>query len=331
MSTRHIYELKRQLAAIGIVSSSLFLFAGCAAERPHLVPDSAVMKAQGNDRVVYTAERAGNVWIADKDANAIVYSGRLNSGDRLVLDTKENLVTVNDRAVVTKQLQRRDYKIYFEPGLAVPAAARVSRDERRSEISRPSAVPSSASLVAEGRNRTEYTAADDGEVWIANADRNSLVYTGRIERGEHVVIDPDRKDLTINGRTVWSERRDLPADNYRVFFAPSDARRPILTPTPGSVTSNGAAPVVVVERPREIPAAATVRSEFEDRTEIQANDAGTAWVVDGSNRVVYSTRLREGDRLTVDPANDQIQLNDHRAYDGRLTPGHYRLYFERAR
>jgi len=322
--------LFRSVAA-GLVSSSLVFFPGCAAQRPELVPESATVKAQGNDRVVYTAETAGNVWIADKDANGIVYSGRMNPGDRLVLDTKENFVTVNDRAVVTKQLQQRDYKVYFEPGLAVPAAARVSRDERRDEIKRPSAVPTSASLVAEGRNRTEYTAADDGELWVANADRNSLVYSGRIQRGEHVVIDPDKKDLTINGRTVLSERRDLPADNYRVYFAPTDDRRPILTPAPGSVTSSGAAPVVVVERPREIPAAATVRSEFEDRTEIQAKDAGTAWVVDGSNRVVYSTRLREGDRLAVDPTNDQIQLNDHRAYDGRLTPGHYRVYFERAR
>ena len=327
---------RTRLAGVAIVAVSLLGLVGCAADRPELVPDSAVMKAQGNDRVVYVAEDAGNVWVADKDANAIVYSGRLNPGDRLVIDTRRDLVTVNDRAVVTKDLQRRDHKIFFAPGYAVPAAARVDTDvdRRDRDRDRTRGVPRSAEVVGEGRNRLEYTAAEDGEIWITNSDRDDLVYGGRVLRGEEVIIDPDKDRLEVGSRSVLTERADLPADNYRIYFLRSidRPRTTVLTPTPPArvPARTTAPPVIVVDRPRDIPAAAVVRSEFEDRSEVTAIDPGTAWVVDGTNRIVYSTRLQPGDKLTIDPAADQILLNDNEAYDGPLAAGRYRVYFDKA-
>src|SRR3954454_11970704 len=137
------------VTSFGIVTLALLGLLGCASDRPH-VPASAMDKAQGNDRVVYTAESPGNVWVADKEGKTIVYSGRLNTGDRLVLDSRQNLLSVNDRAVVTTGLPRRDYHVFFEPGLAVPAAATVRNDEAiKSELKRPRTVPASANLVGE--------------------------------------------------------------------------------------------------------------------------------------------------------------------------------------
>jgi hypothetical protein len=333
------HAARGRVAVVAVVAVSLLGLVGCAADRPELVPSSAVLKAQGNDRVVYVAENAGNVWVADKDVNAIVYSGRLNPGDRLLIDTKENLVTVNDRAVVTKELQRRDYKIFFQPGYAVPAGARVASDrDRDSRDRRPDGVPASASVVGEGRNRLEYTAAEDGEIWIANSDRNSLEYGGRVVRGEQVVIDPDKDILDVGSRTVMAKPKDIPADNHRIYFMRSiDRPRTILTPTPAPAPrTSGAvittpAPVTVIERPADIPASAAVmRSEIEDRTDVTAIDPGTAWVVNAANQTVYSTRLKPGDKLTVDPVGDQILLNGARAYDGTLTAGRYRVFFEKA-
>jgi hypothetical protein len=357
--------------------SLLGLVGGCASERPHLVPDSAVMKAQGNDRVVFTADQPGNVWVTDKDVNKIVYSGRLNTGDRVVLDSKHNLLTVNDRAVVTKELPRRDYRVYFEPGLAVPAAARVTSDESaiKAELKRPKTVPMSASLVGEGRDRVEYTAPADGDVWIVNADRNELAYSGRVMYGERVMIDPKQDQLAIGSRSGLVDRANLPDDNYRIFYMRSVDRpaavlpatppeapvrtdttvvtpgrtTTVITPAPvtapprpgasespavappdprASITAAGA-PVAVVERPGTIPAGAITWSDSKDRTNLTATDSGTAWVVDESNRIVYTTRMVKGDTLAIDPANDQILLNGSRAYDGKLTAGRYRVYFDK--
>jgi hypothetical protein len=346
--------------------SLMGLVGGCAADRPQQVPAGAMLKTQGNDRLVYTADQPGNVWVADKNSNKIVYAGRLNAGDRLALDTKQNLLTVNDRAVVTKELPRQDYKVFFEPGLAVPAAARVTdEDAVKAELKRPNSVPASANLVGEGRDRLEYTAAGDGDVWIVNADRNELVYSGRVMPGERIMLDPKHDELAVGTHSGLADHTNLPDDNYRIFYMrsidrpaavlpatpPESAARTgtVLTPAPlvapprpGASESPAVAPpdpraritaarapVAVVERPGTIPAGAVTWSDSKDRTNLTATDSGTAWVVDDANRIVYTTRLVKGDTLAIDPANDQILLNGSRAFDGRLTAGRYRVYFDK--
>jgi hypothetical protein len=363
--------------------SLLGLVGGCASDRPQQVPADAMLKTQGNDRLVYTADQPGNVWVADKGSNKIVYSGRLNSGDRLAMDTKHNLLTVNDRAVITQELPRRDYNVFFEPGLAVPASSVITdEDAIKSELKRPKTVPASANLVGEGRDRVEYAAADDGDVWIVNADRNELVYSGRVLAGEHVMVDPKHDELVVGTHSGLADRRSLPDDNYRIFFTRTidrpaavlpatppelPARTTVVTPerttviTPSRTTvvtpapvvppsrpgasespavappdprasiRAGETPVAVVERPGTIPAGAITWSDSKDRTNLTATDAGTAWVVDDSNRIVYTSRLVKGDTLAIDPANDQILFNGSRAYDGRLTAGRYRVYFDKTR
>lgn len=359
-------------ASVGVISFSLLGLVGCASDRPHQVPASAVLKSQGNDRIVYVADQPGNVWVSDKGDNKIVYSGRLNTGDRLVLDTKNNVLSVNDRAIITKELPRRDYKVFFEPGYAVPASARITDDNSvKSELKRPKTVPASADLVGEGRERVEYTAEGDGDVWIVNADHNELVYSGRVLMGERVTLDPKHDEFAIGSRANLIERKNLPDDNYRIFFMrgydrpaavlpatppvapPVSARTssgtvivpaPVATPParPGAsespavappdprarITAAGA-PIAVVERPGTIPTGAIVWSDSKDRTNLTATDSGTAWVVDEGNRIVYTSRLVKGDTLAIDPANDQILLNGSRAYDGRLTAGRYRVYFDK--
>jgi hypothetical protein len=241
-------------------------------------------------------------------------------------------------------------------------------------MKRPKSVPASADLVGEGRDRIEYTAAGDGDVWIVNADRNEMVYAGRVLSGERVTIDPRKDQLEIGARSNLIDRGKLPDDNYRVFFMrtldrpaavlpatppvgsvrtssgtviapapvvvttppprPGASESPAVTPpdprvtvtTPAVVTP---APIAVIDRPGTIPAGAVVWSDSKDRTNLTATDSGTAWIVDEGNRVVYTSRLVKGDTLAIDPANDQILLNGTRAYDGRLTAGRYRVFFDK--
>ena len=47
-----------------------------------------------------------------------------------------------------------------------------------------------------------------------------------------------------------------------------------------------------------------------------------------SDRLVYQDRVRNGDRLTVDPNNNRLELNGQRAVNRDLATGHrYRIYF----
>jgi hypothetical protein len=103
----------------------------------------------------------------------------------------------------------------------------------------------------------------------------------------------------------------------------------VAPPEPRASVGPSGTPAAVIDRPGTVPTGAVVWSDSKDRTNLTATDAGTAWVVDEGNRVVYTTRLVKGDTLAIDPANDQILLNGNRAYDGRLAAGRYRVYFDK--
>ena len=65
--------------ATAISLAPLTVAGGCGSSRPADVPKTASLKTQGNDRVVYTADDNGRVWIADHGTNDILYSGYLGS------------------------------------------------------------------------------------------------------------------------------------------------------------------------------------------------------------------------------------------------------------
>ena len=81
-------------------------------------------------------------------------------------------------------------------------------------------IPSSARLVAEDRaGKIDFVAPDDGEVFVEDNSANKLLYSGKINRGEHVRVDPIKDKLMINSQVVRDQKiRDL--NEVRVFFKP---------------------------------------------------------------------------------------------------------------
>lgn len=81
------------------------------------------------------------------------------------------------------------------------------------------AIPSNARLVAEDKGRSDFVAPSDGEVFVEDRSSNKLLYSGKINEGERLQVDPMKDRLTINGQTVRDQKiRDL--NNLRVFFRP---------------------------------------------------------------------------------------------------------------
>ena len=81
-------------------------------------------------------------------------------------------------------------------------------------------IPSSASLVAEDRaGKIDFIAPDDGDIYVEDNSANKLLYSGKINRGEHVRVDPQKDKLMINNQVVRDQKiRDL--NEVRVFFKP---------------------------------------------------------------------------------------------------------------
>ena len=307
---------------------SFMLAAGCASDRPADVPSSAIYETGGQDRLVYVAPASGTLYISDRNGTALLYAGPVLAGDHIVVDPAANRVVINDQAVVSENVNRGEHRIYLMPGAVPPPPAALSSASLNTP--RPWGVPPVASLGAEGRDRVEYTASTDGVAWVADATRNNVVYRTRVRAGDRIVLDPARNSLMVNGTRAYNG--ELPADDYRIFFAPEAATAVIAAPVV-------AAPVVVVpahpEAPAEVgiqlpavPSTAVVLTETGTLGTITATQSGTVWVTDtATGRIAFSSHMRQGDTLIVDPATSRITLNAQPVLVTGTVPGHYRVSF----
>lgn len=80
------------------------------------IPKSAVRVREGTDRLTYTADQAGRVYVYDPSADQIVYSGSVSSSDRVTMDPSSGNVLINDRPAAGARLSSSQrYRMYFEP------------------------------------------------------------------------------------------------------------------------------------------------------------------------------------------------------------------------
>ncbi len=317
--------------SISLLAGCSFLaVAGCASPPPVApapvvinwptdVPPAAVLKTQGDQRIVYTADAAGVVWVSNSGTNDILYSGAVSRGDRLVLDPAANRLTLNDMVIANKEIGQRDHQVYFQAGPAV-AAAQVTQD---TATTRPGQVPMTASLKGEGNQLVEFTPNTDGAIWVTDADTDTIVFVGRVMRGESVVVNPmGPKDgqLTVAKRPVFSG--DLPAHDRRIFFQAGTS----LIPGEAIPAAATASPTA---RPVEVSLHATLRSEGAGPIRFVTDVDGTVWVVDAStNAVVFSGRMLRGDDLSVDPVGGHLTLNSRAVNDQSLPHGdRYSVFF----
>ena len=302
---------RRKFIAMTCFASSIGMMAGCA-DRPPEIPSTAQLKTEGSERVVYVADHSGTVWISDQASNKILYSSPIRSGDRVVLDPDKNDLMLNDRVVLNTGVSHAQHKIFFESGER--AMAPMVTDDRN--ITRPAGVPTSASLKGEGKDRVEYTADTTGTLWITDVRGDKVIYSGRVMRGDRLVIDPGNGDLTLNGSLVGA-KGSIGSVDHRVFFQPGDAIPASASFTPGTIVP-----------PDSVPSTAVLRSESVDTFEVRPDSDGTVWVVSISdNRVIYSGRLLQGDRLSVDAQAHRLTLNGNEVSDRHLPKDRYRVYF----
>ena len=201
----------RHLGIGCLTALSLSFLVGCSSDsRPHDVPSSALRTVEGNQRLVYTAADYGTVWVTE-GSDHIIYSSPVASGDRVVLDPEIGKVMLNGQVVADKDVNHNDHKI-FQPGTGQPVA--VAAGDR--PVSRPDGVPMSAIVGGEGKDRVEYTARRDGFVWVTD-EIGAEFYSGPINRGDVILVDPQKNHLTVNGRSVYGE--SLNTNNHRIFFS----------------------------------------------------------------------------------------------------------------
>ena len=156
-------------------------------------------------------------------------------------------------------------------------------------------IPSSARMVAEDRaGKIDFVAPDDGEVFVEDNTANKLLYSGKINQGEHLRVNPIKDQLTINNQVVRDQKiRDL--NEVRVFFKAepradvAGSRSTVVQPiyvNPSNAQPSQAQP-------------SRVEPARQGDTEIRVSPRG-----DNESEIRVKPGSSSDSRVTVEPGND---------------------------
>jgi hypothetical protein len=96
-----------------LVAAALF-GAGCTATGKNAIPSGADRVASGEGPIDYRAQRNGDIWVYDANTKKMVYTGPVNDGDRVRVNTETNQILVGGRTVSERPLAgNHKYEIYF--------------------------------------------------------------------------------------------------------------------------------------------------------------------------------------------------------------------------
>src|SRR5690242_13332267 len=88
-------------------------------------------------------------------------------------------------------------------------------------------IPADARLVTEGDKTLSYQFEQPGTVYIFDTDTDKMVYSGKVDRGQSIHVDPTRDRIMPDDKVVRDEHMRA-NDTRRVFFEPSTNRREVI-------------------------------------------------------------------------------------------------------
>jgi hypothetical protein len=160
-----------QIAAPAALGLSLLL-TGCANDQRE-IPPTARMVTEGTTNVTATAPHDGTVYVFDDTSNKMVYIGKVDKGDTVSVDAKDDQVLLGAKPAVQRELwDTHRYQVYFDE-----------------------------SNAALGDDATVVRHRSDGSTIIQNGDHKTTVVTpgdkDTVIRSDGTVVKPDDSDKTV--------------------------------------------------------------------------------------------------------------------------------------
>lgn len=172
-------------------------------------------------------------------------------------------------------------------------------------------VPSDARCVAYGPARLEFTATEDGRVWVGDEAAKHEVVSRKVARGDRVVVVADAGRVELNNRVIEDQGVGAVRPNA-IYFLAAGARSAELAPYDG--ISMNAARV----------------AGGQGKVEWRATQSGRVWVGDdATRRLLVSEPVAEGDVVEIDVENDRITVNGRTVCEAYLEPKHAHAVFFR--
>lgn len=98
-------------------ATALLIFGGCATvERHPDIPASALMAAEGNERLAYNPTEGGEIYVYDVTNEEMVYAGEVKRDEIVVVDPGQDRITVDQRIVSEQNMDAGNiHRIFFAP------------------------------------------------------------------------------------------------------------------------------------------------------------------------------------------------------------------------
>jgi hypothetical protein len=84
-------------------------------------------------------------------------------------------------------------------------------------------IPTNAQMVSSGNEQVAFTAPRHGTVYVLDKNMNKMIYSGNIDKGQSVSVDPTRHDrnITLDGNSVTQESLNV-GHTYQIYFHPDE-------------------------------------------------------------------------------------------------------------
>lgn len=160
-------------------------------------------------------------------------------------------------------------------------------------------IPRGTEVVLRGTGRQTYPLTHDGEIWISDRNKDTVVFHKRLFKGDEVTIDPNRDRIYVNGETV---SREPLKDGHTYAFHLLDSHSNHHHTTTNNNNSSSGKPSVLAGTRKLTSGRGELSHTFES--------SGTFYIYDPSNKkVVYFNTVNNRDQLTLLASENLITLN----------------------
>jgi hypothetical protein len=169
--------------------------------KPKRLPRSAEVTREGHDKLKWTADLDGTVYVYDADEDFIRYTGPIKRGQEVVVAPKHDAVSVGGVVVSQENFHQASFhQVYFAP-------ATRTRDRDADDDGGLLAVPAGAIKAVSGKDTVEIPDARyAGTVYVYDEDARTALFSHPLEKGDRFRVARDgivyAKDVRVAKVTI---------------------------------------------------------------------------------------------------------------------------------